>query len=90
MSTVAQILKSKPVNQPVRTLPPQALRTLIRNARKDQATAAAAAAQGAEAPTERKGRAYRELFQQIKSTLAAAAAAAAQDDEADDQEDDDE
>ena len=24
MSTVAQILKSKPVNQPVRTLPPQA------------------------------------------------------------------
>lgn len=68
----------------------QALRTLIRNARKDQATAAAAAAQGAEAPTERKGRAYRELFQQIKSTLAAAAAAAAQDDEADDQEDDDE
>ena len=68
----------------------QALRTLIRNARKDQATAAAAAAPGAEAPTERKGRAYRELFQQIKSTLAAAAAAAAQDDEADDQEDDDE
>lgn len=68
----------------------QALRTLIRNARKDQATAAAAAAQGAEAPTERKGRAYRELFQQIKATLAAAAAAAAQDDEADDQEDDDE
>ena len=68
----------------------QALRTLIRNARKDQATAEAAAAQGAEAPTERKGRAYRELFQQIKATLAAAAAAAAQDDEADDQEDDDE
>ena len=68
----------------------QALRTLIRNARKDQATAAAAAAQGAEAPTERKGRAYRELFQQIKSTLAAAAAAAAPDDADDDQEDDDE
>ena len=68
----------------------QALRTLIRNARKDQATAEAAAAQGAEAPTERKGRAYRELFQQIKATLASAAAAAAQDDEADDQEDDDE
>ena len=68
----------------------QALRTLIRNARKDQATAAAAAAQGAEAPTERKGRAYRDLFQQIKATLAAAAAAAAQDDEADDREDDDE
>lgn len=68
----------------------QALRTLIRNARKDQATAAAAAAQGAEAPTERKGRAYRELFQQIKATLAAAAAAAAPDDADDDQEDDDE
>lgn len=68
----------------------QALRTLIRNARKDQATAAAAAAQGAEAPTERKGRAYRELFQQIKSTLAAAAAAAAPHDADDDQEDDDE
>ncbi|MFM2341664.1 MAG: hypothetical protein RLZZ592_1317 [Pseudomonadota bacterium] len=66
----------------------QALRTLIRNARKDQA--AAATAQGAEAPTERKGRAYRELFQQIKATLAAAAAAAAPDDDADDQEDDDE
>ena len=66
----------------------QALRTLIRNARKDQATAAAA--QGAEAPTERKGRAYRELFQQIKSTLAAAAAAAAPHDADDDQEDDDE
>lgn len=68
----------------------QALRTLIRNARKDQATAAAAAAQAAEAPTERKGRAYRELFQQIKSTLAAAAAAAAPHDADDDQEDDDE
>ncbi|MGR6807503.1 ribosome biogenesis factor YjgA [Sphaerotilus natans] len=68
----------------------QALRTLIRNARKDQAAAAAAAAQGAEAPTERKGRAYRELFQQIKATLAAAAAAAAPDDADDDQEDDDE
>ena len=50
----------------------QALRTLIRNARKDQL---AAAAQPATGTAERKGRAYRDLFQLIKSALEAAAKA---------------
>lgn len=50
----------------------QALRTLIRNARKDQL---AAAAQPATGTAERKGRAYRDLFQRIKSALEAAAKA---------------
>ena len=51
----------------------QALRTLIRNARKEAAAAAAAAP--AEGLADRKGRAFRELFQRIKSALEAAAKA---------------
>jgi ribosome-associated protein len=50
----------------------QGLRTLIRNARKDQLAAAALPAEGT---AERKGRAYRDLFQRIKSALEAAAKA---------------
>ena len=50
----------------------QGLRTLIRNARKDQLAAAALPTDGT---AERKGRAYRDLFQSIKSALEAAAKA---------------
>jgi ribosome-associated protein len=50
----------------------QGLRTLIRNARKDQLAAAALPTEGT---AERKGRAYRDLFQRIKSALEAAAKA---------------
>ena len=66
----------------------QSLRTLIRNARKEQL--AAAAAQPFEGAAERKGRAYRDLFQRIKTALEAAAKADALADEALDEEDDDE
>jgi len=65
----------------------QSLRTLIRNARKDQL--AAAAAQPFEGAAERKGRAYRDLFQRIKSALEAAAKADEQADQDLDEEDDD-
>jgi ribosome-associated protein len=50
----------------------QGLRTLIRNARKDQLAAATLPTEGT---AERKGRAYRDLFQRIKSALEAAAKA---------------
>ncbi|MDZ7856530.1 ribosome biogenesis factor YjgA [Sphaerotilus sp.] len=69
----------------------QSLRTLIRNTRKEQL--AAAAAQPHDGVIERKGRAYRDLFQRIKSALEAAAKAdeqAAALDDGDDEEDDDE
>lgn len=49
----------------------QALRSLIRSARKDAAQASSE--QPFEGAAERKGRAYRELFQQIRQTLAQAA-----------------
>lgn len=49
----------------------QALRTLIRNARKEATQAAAA--QPHDGAVERKGRAYRDLFQIIRQTLAASA-----------------
>jgi len=55
----------------------QALRSLIRSARKDRAEAEAAAA-GSEP---RKSRAWRELFQIVKAGLAGPSAAAAADDE---------
>ncbi|MFM2052073.1 MAG: hypothetical protein RL456_110 [Pseudomonadota bacterium] len=60
----------------------QALRTLIRNARKEDA--AAAAVQPHDGAPMRKGRAWRELFQRIRATLAAASAAPAEDDEPED------
>ncbi|MEY8875156.1 MAG: ribosome biogenesis factor YjgA [Leptothrix sp. (in: b-proteobacteria)] len=50
----------------------QALRTLIRNARKEEQAHVALPHDG---PTERKGRAYRELFQLVRQTLTAAAKA---------------
>lgn len=59
----------------------QALRTLIRNARKDAQAAAAAPRTGG--TPERKGRAWREIFQLVKAALAEAdrAEAATLDDE---------
>lgn len=69
----------------------QQLRTLIRNARKEAAQAAAA--QSVEGTAERKGRAYRELFQLIRTALAAQAAGANSDSSASgdtDEHDDDE
>ena len=65
----------------------QALRTLIRNARKEAAAAAAAAAAPAEGLADRKGRAFRELFQRIKTTLAEATPAPAGDDDTGDDDD---
>jgi ribosome-associated protein len=65
----------------------QSLRTLIRNARKDQL--AATAAQPFEGAAERKGRAYRDLFQRIKTALEAAAKAEELADLDPDEEDDD-
>lgn len=62
----------------------QALRTLIRNARKD-AQAAAATPNPSGAP-ERKGRAWRDIFQLVRAALAAAERAA--DDLADDEDED--
>jgi ribosome-associated protein len=53
----------------------QALRALIRNARKEEQAHVALPHDG---PTERKGRAYRDLFQHVRSTLAAAQRAASQ------------
>ncbi|MEY4752687.1 MAG: hypothetical protein RJA44_362 [Pseudomonadota bacterium] len=50
----------------------QQLRTLIRNARKEASQAAAAEA--FDGAAERKGRAYRELFQHVRQALQAAAA----------------
>jgi ribosome-associated protein len=53
----------------------QALRALIRNARKEEQAQVVLPHDG---PTERKGRAYRDLFQHVRSTLAAAARAASE------------
>ena len=63
----------------------QALRALIRNARKEEQAHVALPHDG---PTERKGRAYRDLFQHVRSTLVAAerAAAEAEGDEGDEDE----
>lgn len=57
----------------------QALRALIRSARRDQAQADAA--QPHDGALARKGRAYRELFQQVRTQLDAAAADAREDNE---------
>lgn len=65
----------------------QALRNLIRNARKDAAQAKEA--QPHDGALERKGRAYRDLFQLIKTTLKAASSASIPD-EHDDPEGEDE
>lgn len=64
----------------------QALRNLIRNARKDQQQATEA--QPHDGALERKGRAYRDLFQLIKTTLKAAANEADADEQEDDDDDD--
>lgn len=57
----------------------QALRSLIRSARKD--AQAAAAAQAHDGAPERKGRAYREIFQLVRQALAEAARAETPDDD---------
>ncbi|MDP4302621.1 ribosome biogenesis factor YjgA [Leptothrix discophora] len=57
----------------------QALRSLIRSARKD--AQAAAAAQAHDGAPERKGRAYREIFQLVREALAGAEGAARDDDD---------
>jgi len=66
----------------------QALRTLIRNARKDAQKAVTE--QPHDGLVERKGRAYRDLFQWVKGQLAEAERQASQADDDADEDDDDE
>lgn len=64
----------------------QALRTMVRNARKEAQQAAAA--QANDGAVERKGRHYRDLFQHVKAALAATQARPSEDDEEGDDDDD--
>ncbi|MFT4190654.1 MAG: ribosome biogenesis factor YjgA [Comamonas sp.] len=65
----------------------QALRALIRQARKDAAAQAATPPAPAKGETPRHGRAYREIFQQVQAALRAADGADADDEDGNDPED---